>query len=69
MNKLSLEISGMSCNGCVRHVRKALESIPGVQIDDVQVGKAQVQIDPAVASADSIREAVAEAGYSVVSSS
>jgi len=61
----TLEVRGMTCNNCVRHVSQALRGLPGV--DDVQVdlatGTARVQHDPARASIDQLIAAVEGAGY------
>ena len=39
MQRLSIPIAGMSCGGCVRAVRDALAKVPGVNIEQVTVGK------------------------------
>ena len=65
-NHVQLDIGGMSCGSCVSHVRSALARLPGVQVDDVQVGHAVVTIEPAVEEA-SIRKAIADAGYLLTS--
>lgn len=63
MTEIQLQIGGMSCNNCVRHVRRALEAVPGVEIKEVQIGSASVLIDPARVSVDTIQAALTEAGY------
>jgi copper chaperone len=60
---LTLQIEGMSCGHCVARVSKALTAVPGVAVDDVQIGQASVRFDPALASADAIARAVGDAGY------
>lgn len=67
MQKLTLEIGGMSCGHCVMAVRKALEKVPGVKVDDVQIGRATVEYDAAKVQDTALREAVDDAGYEVVS--
>ena len=42
MKEIQIDISGMSCGHCVARVTKALSSVPGVRVDDVQVGSARV---------------------------
>lgn len=64
MTGLKLEISGMHCGGCVRRVTTALEKVPGVAVKSVEVGSAQLDYDPTVASADAIRAAVEKLGFS-----
>ncbi|MBK8010114.1 MAG: heavy-metal-associated domain-containing protein [Deltaproteobacteria bacterium] len=40
----NLLIDGMHCSGCVRRVKKAIESVPGVRLDavEVEVGRADI---------------------------
>ena len=45
MKQLKLEVAGMSCNHCVAAVRAALDSVPGVNVEQVQVGSATVSFD------------------------
>ncbi len=37
MASLKLRIEGMSCEHCVRHVREALEKVPGVEEVEVSL--------------------------------
>jgi copper chaperone CopZ len=53
----------MSCGHCVASVKKALEGLDGVTVEQVAVGTATVAYDPAVASPGKIAEAVSDAGY------
>jgi copper chaperone CopZ len=39
------QISGMSCNGCRKHVEEALANIPGVQQVSVNLEQAEVRIE------------------------
>jgi copper chaperone len=59
----TLTIGGMSCQHCVRAVREALETVPGVTISRVEIGSAEVSFDPAQSSAEAIAAAVSDAGY------
>lgn len=47
MNTVKLNIQGMRCGACVKHVTEALMSVPGVsQVDvDLANGRARVQGD------------------------
>jgi copper chaperone len=63
MERVELTIEGMSCEHCVRAVRGRLERTPGVKVDDVQVGSATVEFDPATTSVDDLEEAIADEGY------
>jgi len=60
---LSLSISGMSCSHCLDAVRRALSGAPGVVVESVGIGRAEVQYDPAVTTPDQIAAAVTNAGY------
>jgi copper chaperone CopZ len=62
--RLRLEIEGMSCGHCVAAVRRALEQVPGVNVERVEIGGAEMSFDPAVASVDAIVDAVNDEGYS-----
>jgi copper chaperone CopZ len=44
-------------------VRKALAAVPGVDVKDVQVGTANVSIDPAQVSVAAVIDAVQDVGY------
>ena len=61
--RVRLEIEGMSCGHCVAAVRRALEGVPGAEIEEVQIGSATVRIDPARVSSDSLVDAVSDEGY------
>ncbi len=61
-----LKVTGMTCNGCVNTVRKALLNVPGVQDANVDLakGSAEVRYDPARASTEAMVTVVGESGYS-----
>jgi len=63
MERVELTIEGMSCEHCVRAVRGRLERTPGVKVDDVHVGSATIEYDPATTSVDDLEEAIADEGY------
>ncbi len=64
MTNLTLSIDGMSCGNCVAHVRRALESLPDVHVQDVQIGSAQLHVaDASPATLRPILAALADAGY------
>jgi len=65
MTRLEMKIDGMSCGHCVGAVRKALQSLPGVEIGDVAIGSAQVSYDESRTSPEAITRAVEEEGYPV----
>lgn len=67
MSKLTdtLYIEGMSCGHCIKAVREALESVEGVEVDDVVLGTARVTYDTDKVDRSEIVEAVEEEGYHV----
>ena len=52
MTKLAMKISGMSCGHCVQAVRRALESVPGVSVNDVRIATADVTFDESTTTAE-----------------
>jgi copper chaperone len=65
MNRIAMDISGMSCEHCVRAVSRALEEAGAARVDEVAIGRATVTFDPATTSAERLAEAVADEGYAV----
>lgn len=63
MEPLTLSITGMSCGHCVAGVRRALAAVPGVQVDDVQIGTATVHAADDRDTQAAIIDAIADAGY------
>jgi copper ion binding protein len=63
--KTILNIEGMSCEHCVKHVTEALKGVAGVKSAKVSLKKknAEVKHDDGV-SLDALKAAVSEAGYS-----
>ena len=61
----TLGITGMTCNGCVKHVDGALRALPGVTAVEVSLSanSAKVVHDPQQSPVDSLIAAVADAGY------
>jgi copper chaperone len=68
MHQLTMDISGMSCGGCVNNVRKALDALPGTHVDAVTVGSATVTYDESQVTPAAIAQAVTAAGYHPVES-
>ena len=63
MERLRLDIGGMSCDHCVRAVRGALQGVEGAEVEEVAIGHATVRYDPARTSPDAIVDAVSDEGY------
>jgi copper chaperone len=58
-----LHIDGMSCGHCLNAVNRALSELPGVEVDTVRMGRAEVRYDQTQASPAQLEAAVADAGY------
>jgi len=58
---MKIAIDGMHCQACVNRVRKAIEKVDGVVVNQVDVGSADVTVDAAQEAA--VMEAVRKAGY------
>ena len=67
MDKLTMQITGMTCGHCVAGVTRALQGVPGVTVDQVAMGTASVAYDASATTPASIAQAVEEEGYHVVS--
>jgi copper chaperone CopZ len=63
MNRTTLKIDGMSCGHCVMSVKKTLQHIAGVEVEQVAIGSATVSYDPASTTPATIAQAVTDSGY------
>lgn len=64
MNQTQLQVDGMSCPSCVRHINDALCEITGVQKVDVELRKGLVTVTHDENTAPtSMIEALRDAGY------
>lgn len=59
-----IKINGMSCQGCVASVQKAISRLP-VEKTEVEIGKAMVEFDEANVTHQQIVEAIEDAGFKV----
>ena len=69
MSTSTYTVTGMTCEHCVRSVTEEVSAIPGVtdlQID-LATGTLAVTTADAPVADDAVRDAVAEAGYTVAS--
>ena len=62
--KKIIKIDGMGCQKCVAHVKEALENLDGVDLLEVKIGAASVDI-PEGYDFKKIVEALDDAGYEV----
>jgi Cu+-exporting ATPase len=63
MRQAALYIEGMSCGHCLNAVNRALSAVPGVRIDAIRLGRADVSYDERTTDPSQLEAAVAEAGY------
>jgi copper chaperone CopZ len=63
MERMTMKIDGMSCSHCVKAVHEALAELPGVDVEQVEIGSARVAYDPTRADRTALAEAVRDAGY------
>lgn len=64
MNTIDLEVQGMSCGSCVKHVTQALKPLEGVSDVAVDLPSGHVRVSGALeAGAQSLISALAAAGY------
>ena len=62
----TVKIKGMSCQHCVRSVKKALEEIDGVSNVDVDLAKGEAAFDESSPiDSETIKEKVKKAGFDV----
>ena len=68
MEKQTLKVEGMSCEHCVKAVNDALSAITGVADINVTLENGVVSFshDPALAPLATIKAAITEEGYQVV---
>jgi copper chaperone len=67
LEKIKLNVKGMSCNHCKNAVEKAVRGLPGVMAAEVDLaaGLLTVDLDSAKTTITEIKQAVEEAGYEV----
>jgi copper chaperone len=67
MEKVTLNVSGMSCGHCEKAVKGALMELEGVTnvIVYLAEGKVDVEFEPAKVSVKQLKEAIEEQGYDV----
>jgi len=65
MSVVSLEVKGMTCDGCARHVEQALRGVPGVQGVEVSYADGTAKVSTGDdASLDALTSAISRIGYS-----
>ncbi|MDR2095020.1 MAG: cation transporter [Treponema sp.] len=68
--KTVLNVEGMSCEHCVKHITEALEGIAGVKSATVNLKHKKAEVNHGgEVTLDAMKAAVSEAGYEVVGNS
>ena len=65
VKSVTVPVSGMSCGSCVRHIRRALDELGGVEASDVNLAAREVTVsfDPQKTGVGAIVRAIRESGY------
>lgn len=64
MNTIELEVEGMSCGSCIKHVKEALQSVPGISDINVDLNSGHVWVSSELQqSSDALISALDVAGY------
>lgn len=61
LQELTFQIDGMQCGACVQRVTRALNQVPGTQVDEVRVGAARLHAGPE--PSDAYLAAIRKAGF------
>ena len=63
--QVTINVPGMSCGSCVRHIGKALAEYPGLQdvVINLPSRTLQVTFDPAQIAVETIVHAIRRSGY------
>lgn len=67
MEKITLQVSGMSCGHCVKAIEGSVGELQGVKNVAVKLDKGEVDVefDSKLVSLDSIKETIDDQGYDV----
>lgn len=65
MKTITIKIEGMSCDGCVKSVTRALTAVPGVSKAEVSLARAEatVAFEPEQVAKPALVQAVQDAGF------
>ncbi len=69
MQRTTLHIEGMSCGHCLNAVNRALAAVPGVEIESVQIGRAELRYDERTTNPQALEAALTDAGYRTTATS
>jgi copper chaperone CopZ len=67
MENATLNVSGMTCQGCVASVTRVLKAVPGVSdvVVTLQPGTAKIDYDASRTTLPVLKAAIRDAGYDV----
>jgi copper chaperone CopZ len=63
MTPLHLTIEGMTCAHCVRAIEDRLRKTPGIELERVAIGSADLHYDASAMTVDDISHLIADEGY------
>jgi copper chaperone CopZ len=63
MSEINLNVSGMTCGSCVKHVTNALKALDGVEDVSVDLATGKVKVTRATVKTDDLIAALIEDGY------
>ena len=63
---IAFEVKDMTCGHCVSSVTQAVKRVDRGASVNIDLATHRVEIEPVVAGADQLREAIADAGYTPV---
>jgi copper chaperone len=63
---IAFEVKDMTCGHCVSSVTQAVKRVDRAASVNIDLATHRVEIEPVVAGADQLREAIADAGYTPV---
>ena len=66
MERVTLQVNGMSCNHCVNSVEKAVRSLGATATVDLGAKSVAVEYDQSSTTLAAIKEAIEDQGYDVV---
>ncbi|GER66820.1 copper chaperone CopZ [Weizmannia acidilactici] len=67
MEKVTLDVQGMSCEHCVRAIKGSVGELAGVSKVDVHLseGKVDVEFNPNEVTLEKVKETIEDQGYEV----
>lgn len=63
MNEINLNVSGMTCGSCVKHVTNTLKALDGVGDINVDLATGKVKVKRSIDKSDDLIASLIEDGY------